>query len=520
MTAPTDALLWALARALAPARAVLLVGEPFEAMALLAECAVRELVVVSPDADPAAPAGATADGAPLRMRADLRERPASKDLIVDRAGTLPPESLARLLKKAGLYVTATPGAALESLPHRRGLPAGAVAGLATGGAPASPLCLGAAATGEPVLWVGGKMPLPPLPDVAAFGGPPPSPPELVDLGHARAEILRLDAELTRALSAYDTCRSELAERRTADRRVDLVRAAAESAQGRLLAEIEGLHRRLTELEAPGAERQDIETRRRQAEAQTRRVVGTVAALLDSQGLAECGAPPPVTAEEAVDLWMNHAADALRRQGRTLSIAERERQALADAVALAQAALAARQEPLATTAPPPAMALEPDAAERATRIRALTSALEAEHGLRLAERAELSRCHRLLEARQAQLTLANEALRATAVESARLRVAVATLDEQAHRMRRELALRDAGHRELEQLVRGHLEMQDLLTRALEAAEAALEAANANCHLADRNLELLRGELRAAELRAAKLCASEPTTPTNGTGATET
>ena len=115
----TPPLLWALARALADGRAVALIGEPFECVELLANAAVRELVVVSPGADASAPAGTTPSGAPLRFRPALRERPGSKDLIVDSAGIAPSAAVMRALRKDGIYLTATPGPVLDGLPERR-----------------------------------------------------------------------------------------------------------------------------------------------------------------------------------------------------------------------------------------------------------------------------------------------------------------------------------------------------------------------------------------------------------------
>ena len=136
---------------------------------------------------------------------------------------------------------------------------------------------------------------------------------------------------------------------------------------------------------------------------------------------------------------------------------------------------------------------PALAELQGRVEALTAALEAQENLRLAERAEFARARRTLDALQLRVDAGLAATQAAAAESTRLRMARATTDEENHRLRRELAWRDAREAELEQIIRGHLEMQALLSSALEAAEATRDAAVAECRLADRNLALLRGQV---------------------------
>jgi hypothetical protein len=89
---------------LAYKKRVLLVGNDFELLQLLAMTEVLDLVIFDKHADPDAPQGETPLGAPLRFRSDWKERPRSKDLIIDPSGTITKTELERLLKKAGVYV--------------------------------------------------------------------------------------------------------------------------------------------------------------------------------------------------------------------------------------------------------------------------------------------------------------------------------------------------------------------------------------------------------------------------------
>ena len=91
---------------LAYKKRVLLVGNDFELLQLLAMTEVLELVIFDKHADPDAPQGETPLGAPLRFRSDWKERPRSKDLIIDPSGTMGKAELERLLKKAGVYICA------------------------------------------------------------------------------------------------------------------------------------------------------------------------------------------------------------------------------------------------------------------------------------------------------------------------------------------------------------------------------------------------------------------------------
>jgi len=137
----SDVLLHAVAQALAEERRVLVLADSFELVERLAGARVKELVVVTPLADPDAPAGSTEHGAPLRMRADWAERGNSKDLVVDAGGLAPAAEVARILKKAGCYLTANLDApALAHLPMRQDVvAAGALVVLAGTTQPPTPI---------------------------------------------------------------------------------------------------------------------------------------------------------------------------------------------------------------------------------------------------------------------------------------------------------------------------------------------------------------------------------------------
>jgi DNA repair exonuclease SbcCD ATPase subunit len=134
--AVSEPLLHAIAQALADGRRVLILGDSFDLVERLAAAPVKELVVVTALADPEAPVGSTVGGAPLRLRLDWNERQNSKDLIVDAAGEAPADEVARVLKKAGIYLTLHPDApALARLPEQRWVQVGAASVLLAGTAP-------------------------------------------------------------------------------------------------------------------------------------------------------------------------------------------------------------------------------------------------------------------------------------------------------------------------------------------------------------------------------------------------
>ena len=82
---------------------------------------VKELVILSPDADPDAPAGETGTGSPLRMRPDYRERPRSKDLIIDPMDT-PRSKPSKGAQKQGVPISNQGNAVTDALPCAKSPP--------------------------------------------------------------------------------------------------------------------------------------------------------------------------------------------------------------------------------------------------------------------------------------------------------------------------------------------------------------------------------------------------------------
>ena len=90
---------------LATGKRVLLAESDFDRLQALAITALKELSVYDADADNDAPTMETPTGAPLKLRSDWKERPRSKDLIIDLPGKMPVAEIERILKKAGLYLS-------------------------------------------------------------------------------------------------------------------------------------------------------------------------------------------------------------------------------------------------------------------------------------------------------------------------------------------------------------------------------------------------------------------------------
>lgn len=165
MSDPAALLVRAVARTLAENRRVLLADASFETLAALAELGVKELVLVTPAADPNAPAGETASGAPLRMRPDWRERAHSKDLIIDPSGVAPPAEVLRILKKYGVYLTGTRSPALEAMTHVHALRGDWVHALVAANRPAQVWPLSPPYAEGPTVYLASKVDPPMIPSV-------------------------------------------------------------------------------------------------------------------------------------------------------------------------------------------------------------------------------------------------------------------------------------------------------------------------------------------------------------------
>lgn len=572
MSQAADNLLRAVARSMADGQRVLLVGASFETLELLAAADVRELVVVSEDADPDAPAGETVGGAPLRLRPDFGERPRSKDIVLDPAGVAPPDEVARLLKKHGLYLTAVDAPALAALPHRRVLRAerfGALL-LRPGGldAPFVQTLAGGlraedAAEGVEIHIAGHTEALPP--PIACLTGAPGVDRAALDAAEAArdaagARLGALEAELAAAVAAtaaesaraaeaearaagqteahtaaqarldaaldagaraeaalaartaelaelerdYEAVRAELAERRVDDRRFERLSARFEAARAQMSAEVLELRARLREVDAPAAEIEALVAGRDRARGETVRLIArladTVARLAPDRRMPATPVPADDDAAgAALDAWLEAVEGAVEAVAAELESLRGEQAdwierggALTARVRELHAAVETLTAEQADRALHPAPMPAPEAGELAARVEALESALAAERALRAAEVAERRRA--IAAAREAEAS--HEALRRRLVDLRRGASAAAlgqaAAEDEIRRLGAELRERITRADDLEEMIAAHRRMEDLLTEALQAAEARTEVAEDARRQAEANLRLLRAE----------------------------
>lgn len=533
----TEPLLHAVAQALADGRRVLILGDSFELVDLLAAAPVKELVVVTALADPDAPVGSTATGAPVRLRLDWAERPHSKDLIVDPAGDAPADEVARVLKKAGIYLTHNPDApALARLPAQARIGRGAGVILA------------------------GTIPPPPV-DVPESAPPAEAPPEVLDhpdpleapepavephaeriaaleaqvQAHAQAleaaealaqraieledalaaadqaasrqreasdaALAALRSELAEQAAEYDRVRSELAERRIADRRIDAVQARFEAARLEMVKEIEVLRAQVRDLGEPAEDAATLVGERDEARRAHDEVAEVVEAGLRELGANLPAAPPAYAGDGPRSAWLHAvrhalgvaAAEIVRLRHRRTEL-EGQIEGLWIALRERDEALLAADEPPEPTPPHPA-STDLDEAALLGQVEALEAALAAERRAREAEsrawRGKVEAAERVL-ANRAHLV---EELARTRAEVARSRLRVAAGEEQQRRLAAERLLRDERITDLEVMLATHTRMQTLLTEALAETEAARDEAESDRRVLDANVRLLQRELDA-------------------------
>lgn len=550
MSETADLLLRAVASALAGDRRVLVFGDSFELLELLAAAPVKELVIVSSLADPDAPAGSTVHGAPLRMRPDWAERPSSKDLVVDARGDAPPDQVARVLKKAGIYLAATPTPALAALPEQRAVTSAFAPALVVGeGGP-----LVAFAGGEdagPTVYLGGTLP---PPEAAVVGllpaGLAPAGARLAeveaDLAATRAELAaqgealegamalgqraleledaaaaseralaaaqqadaatraradRLQAELSELETTYQQVRDELAQRRVADRRAEAVRTRFEAARAEMASELAELRAQVRALGEPAQDATAVLAERDAARAAYDAAVEALAACLGALGTTPPSPPPAYVDAAARDAWLLAARERLVQAGAEVAALrvgrvelEAEIGELVQAVRQRDELLAALQAPAAAAAAPAAPAsVAADASALEEKAEALEGALAAERRARQAEarahREQVQAAEAVLADRQRLLTELADARQA----AARARLAGVSGEEDRRRLTAERGLRDQRIGDLEAMMATHARMHTLLAEALADAEAARDEAEAGRRLVEANLRLLQAEL---------------------------
>jgi hypothetical protein len=524
----------ALARALADGRRVMLAGDSFEAMQILAAADVRELVVVSPQAEGVETAGETAGGAPLKVRPDWAERASSKDLVVDPEGVADPEAVRRLLKKKGLYVTARPGPALEAMAHRAEVRARRFEALVVGDRPGVTVTLAEGAEG-PAAWVAGPDALPVLPDVVGLvPGAAAVPVAEIEAARERVAGLERAVEAARAEGAaarlaadaraaaatterdearaaaakereaaqraqaeveaeLEAVRAELAERRVQDRRAELVRSHFEELRRQMNAELEELRARLRDVAEPAADLESLRGERDALRDALRRVSGALA-----EAVGEVAGAPHEPA--LVDAWLERIgerrqravearaaqAEATRAAEVRAREAERRLREHAEALAVLEAA---RSDP----GPAPMLIEAAPAEELRERLAHLEATLDAERAARRGEQAELERARRAAREAVAEATALRGRIDGARRDAARARLANADAHDEVERLRGELGLRDARLGDVEAMLNEHGRMIRLLSEALDDAVRARETAEGERRLADQNLRLLRAEL---------------------------
>ncbi len=544
-----DLLLRAVARRLADGRRVMLVGDAFETLQLLAEADVKELVVLSDSADADAPTGETATGAPFRMRPDWRERPNSKDLVVDPAGVAPPAEVTRVLKKHGLYLSRG-GPTHAALPHRLVVNARVAEAAVLGDGQTAPVWMGEAGAEGPTVHLAGQVEFEAPPVVALFAPTTlgtrsaaldgaledaqaalSEQTEALEMARAHASAAQAErdalaaslrateaalaaaegqraadaqalaaarAELSELSTDYEAVRDELAERRVDDRRYAALGERFEAARNEMTAEVERLRGQLQSAGAHVEDMAELLAERDAARAARDAVVARLDALVRRLTDGFDAPPPPAAAgADMLEAWLQaatSAADAAlaRRDLRAAELAEQG--AALDAARTRARELAAALEVLqaeaAVTPPPPAP--PPAAPDVDARLARLEAALEAERALRAEERADAARLRAAAEVALRQHGELTSTLRAARREAAVARLARAAAEDEVARAAAEAGARHARVQDLELMLRDQHRMQGLLAEALEAAEAAREQADHQRRLADENLRLLRAE----------------------------
>lgn len=363
MSDAAELLVLALGRSLAPSSRVLLVGDDFDALQLIAQAPVQELVVITALADPNAPAGETPTGAPLRLRLDWKERASSKDVIIDPKGVAHAADVLRILKKKGVYLSPRADGAIADLPYVTPISSGFAAALVAG-TPDGLVAMAPVAEDGPTVFAAGKSSPVAMPQIALTVPEALSPsaavihdPEIelalqATLEQARlaleaqAEsiaVLQLDAdrvpeltatvdrlkgtlktseaavaaskpieaELAKARSAlaeleddYEQVRDELATRRVADHRIDRVKARYERARAELGEEVQRLKTELLDVAESTADYTRLRAERDTARQVAKLLSGALGHAMGAlAGWTVAANPPPQLDPAALEPWL-------------------------------------------------------------------------------------------------------------------------------------------------------------------------------------------------------------------------
>lgn len=553
-----ELLVGAVARALADQRRVLLFGDSFELLQLLAEAPVKELVVVSSMVEEVDASGQTTLGAPLRLRPalepKLKERASSKDLVVDLAGTADPADVRRVLKKAGIYLTAVPGAALENLAEPTPIEGRFVTAVITEGGRPMPVRLDNGDAGDPIfVHMAGKSHViaPPglictLPAALAPNQPAADvqvgastlaaslEAQVVDaenrIAHLEADLVEAEAQLgdqARALEAAEElgqrmlvleddlvsarARHKAAEAALAPLKAQLAEAEAAYATIRdELAERRVDDRRYASLRARfdaaraelGAEIDELRAQLLEAGTESEDITALTTqrdearamfASLTRQLVPALRAHLQLSIPEAPPAWTMDAAQGWIDATCQLLARHAER----PAIAITTQTLAAPAAPVIPPAPTHPRAVPLDDSTTDARVAALEAQLQAASAERAAANAAWRDRMAAADAALADREQLIAELRASHASAGQARLAHLAAEARAERLRAEVQLRDERARDLEGVIEAHVRMQGLLTEALDMAEAARDDAVTDQRALAANLRTLRAEFERAK-----------------------
>jgi archaellum component FlaC len=547
-----ETLIQALAQSMAKDQKVLLVEPSFELLSLMAMSPVKELVIITPDADPDAPAGETGTGAPLRMRPDYAERPRSKDLVIDPRGAAPVDAIERVLKKHGVYLTIEENGVTDHLPVVESIHPDLYGMAFVGGAPSRAAIKTKehqAVAGAPII-AAARLALDSMKcsyavdmnaaieaetlresiaaisaqlterdgELAAIHGDLDQSTKQVEAlhldleelktafdgasstaEHSKREISELRSELNELENDYEKVRTDLAEQRVGEQREHRVKERVEETQRELTAEIELLRARLIKLDGPAADLSAVLAERdalRAALAASTRGCHDIARILLS---AKAVPAPPVAGAQpaqaaALDAWLKTLSD----RAEAMNTRQIQREATLRSVRSQSTRLKRKLQLVETTkeTPPPPM-LKVSIGDRLTEdktpeIEGLEAALEAERTLRrLAEqRSEATQ----LSAQQAIQYYGElrEVLIQTRRDKSESDVAQVIAEERLEQVRSELHQRAMRMAELEAMLATHHQLHGVMADTVREAEASRDEADTARRLAEANLDVLRGE----------------------------
>ncbi|MEE2757645.1 MAG: hypothetical protein VYA30_13400 [Myxococcota bacterium] len=550
------ALIEELALTLAASRRVLLIEPSFEFLSRMAMMPVAELVIISQDADPDAAPGETPGGAPLRIRADWKERPRSKDLIVDTANKAKKDEIERILKKAGLFLSQDRRKRPKALDVEQAIKT-ELTGLFSYGQPTTApfLAENIEPTSGPVIYVFSRaqIEIPPF----AVRGPAEDSSTLEAtkqqlaeaqsaLRDMQATVARLETEAERVDSEieelrkkveekdrkhklaaeeteklksanavlmseqselendYETIRSELAETRIECRRLSGAHEKINQVREQMNAEVELLQKKLLDIDGPKAELAQVDSDRTSllvSYEKTLRTAGQIfKRLIPGQALPATPRPGVTAAQiKLIDAWLatagRRAEQAYVRREEQTKVLRSTRDKLRRLKKTATILRSSASKPAErVTDIPRAMPAEPLRVDDALKdqLNALSDALLAEQ-----KRREVAERMVADIRRSTQFALTDRTRLLTEINQQNQTLHNAELarliaEETMAQVQAELQERVKRLDEFEAMLSTHDQVQQLMTDAIEEAQDAKDEAEHARRLAEENLRIMRLE----------------------------